>query len=423
MEPNPPKGLAILYVGARVPELSETFVYRELLNLRDRGHDVAVASIRKPRAFPRDASLTRLADEALILYSARTWFRLPLALAAYPRLLFRAIGDAASADHAGLPSRLKHVLHAAIGIAAGWRLRRRGIGHVHAHMANVPAMIGLYTARALDARFSFTGHAADLFVQRSALAFKLAQADFVSCISRWHRDFYRETTEIAAAKLPLIRCSVSLPATVADHRRREIVTVARLVAKKGVDLLLEAVAASKAVDWRLRILGDGPERGALETLAADLGIADRVSFEGAQPHSVCLDAISAAGLFVLPCRTTASGDKDGIPVVLMEAMAAARAVIAGKLPAIEELIENDISGVLVPGGDPSALAVAIDALIGDPSRRENLGRAAREKVATEFSDAINVERLEQAMQASAGSDIAAEPAERTATQGDLQNAR
>jgi glycosyltransferase involved in cell wall biosynthesis len=402
LETPPSKDVAILYVGARLPELSETFVYRELLNLRQRGHRVEVASTHRPRAFPDDVQLTSLSREAVVVYDVATWLALLLALPAHPRLFAGAVRDAVKADHRHLSDRLKHVLQAAMGIGTAWRLRRQGIGHVHAHMANAPAMVALYIARTLGARFSFTGHAADLFVQRSALAFKLRQADFVSCISRWHRDFYQEIADLPDDRLPVVRCSVAMPATVAGASRREIVTVARLVAKKGIDLLLRAFAASNAVDWHLRILGDGPERRVLEALSRELGLVDRVTFEGAQPHSVCLKAISDAGLFVLPCRTALTGDKDGIPVVLMEAMAAGRCVVAGRLPAIEELIDDGVSGVLVPGNDATALGLAIDALTGDIPRRERLGQAARSKVAAEFSDEINLERLEQAIHASAG---------------------
>ena len=143
---------------------------------------------------------------------------------------------------------------------------------------------------------------------------------------------------------------------------------------------------------RLRILGDGPERRTLEDLASELGLGDRVIFEGARPHAACLKAISEAGLFDAPCRTAATGDKDGIPVVLMEAMAASRCVIAGRLPAIEELVDDTISGILVPGNDADALARAIDTVTGDIGLRERLGTAARAKVAAEFSDEINIKQ-------------------------------
>jgi len=395
-----PKDGAILYVASRLPELSETFVYRELLNLRARGNRVPVASIRDPRHFADDPQLASLRTQANVVYSWATAGALPFALLRHPGLFLRAIGDAFRADHARPVDRLKHILQAGMGIGAAWRLRHLGIGHVHAHMANTPTMVGLYIARALGARFSFTGHAADLFVQRSALAFKLRQAGFVSCISRWHRDFYQEVAGIPVSRLPLIRCSVAMPAEVAPCDKHEIVTVGRLVNKKGIDLLLRAFAALGATDWRLRILGDGPQRERLEELAAELGVTERVSFEGARPHAVCLAAIAAAGLFVLPCRTTATGDKDGIPVVLMEAMAAGRAVIAGKLPAIEELIDDGVSGMLVPGDDVEALAAAIASLGGDAARRGALGSTARDKVAAEFSDAINIERLEKAIHGS-----------------------
>jgi glycosyltransferase involved in cell wall biosynthesis len=420
LETPPSKDVAILYVGARLPELSETFVYRELLNLRQRGRRVAIASARPPRTFPHDAQLASLREEALVVYGPATLLALPVALATHPRLLAHAIRDAMRADHQRLSGRLKHVLQAIMGISAAWRLRRNGIGHVHAHMANAPTMVALYIARALGARFSFTGHAADLFVQRSALAFKLRQAAFVSCISRWHRDFYQEVADLPDDRLPVVRCSVAMPSHIAGSDKKEIVTVARLVAKKGIDLLLRGFAASKAVDWHLRILGDGPERRVLEALSNELGLVGRVTFEGAQPHSACLQAISEAGLFVLPCRTAKTGDKDGIPVVLMEAMAAGRCVIAGRLPAIEELIDDNVSGVLVPGNDASALAVAIDALTNDIARRESLGSAARTKVAAEFSDDINIERLERAIHASAGSDAVSAANE---SAFDLANAR
>jgi colanic acid/amylovoran biosynthesis glycosyltransferase len=393
--PYPPKRAAVLYVASQLPKLSETFVYRELFGLREQGRTMLAASVRPPDRFPDDPVLAALADEAVIAYSPATWRQAPLAIARHPAIALGALADAARADHPSLRSRLKHVVQAIAGIALGHRLRGRGIGHVHGHMAHVPATIALYAARTLGARFSFTGHAADLFVDRAALRFKLEQADFVACISHWHQAFYREITPLPARRLPVVRCSVALPERI-EASNREVVTVARLVPKKGIDLLIRAFARARPAGWTLRILGDGPERPALERLAAELGV-DAIRFEGAQPHAVCLAAIRAAGLFVLPCRTAGNGDRDGIPVVLMEAMAAARGVIAGDLGAIRELIVDQLSGLLVPPDDADAIAAAMLELIADPARRERLGRAARERVREEFSDDTNLTRLGEAL--------------------------
>lgn len=401
MPPDPATGApAILYVAARLPALSETFVYRELLGLRTHGRRVLAASVRAADVFPDDARLAALRDETLIVYSPQTRQALPRALAWRPALAITALFDAARADHPSLASRGKHVIQAMMGIATAWRLRGEGIGHVHAHMAHVPATIALYIARALGARYSFTGHAADLFVDRAGLAFKLRAADFVAAISHWHRRFYREIAAIDPARAPVIRCSVAIPEGVAPAGT-EIVVVARLVAKKGIDLLLRGFAMAAPGGWRLRILGDGPEAPALRSLAAELGIADRVDFDGAQPHAACLAAIATAGMFVLPCRTAANGDRDGIPVVLMEAMAAGRAVIAGDLPAIRELVPGPDAGILVAPDDPAAIAGAITALAADPARRAAMGQAARAHVAAEFSDAVNLDRLSAALDAAA----------------------
>lgn len=384
-------GHSLLYLASRLPTLSETFVYRELIGLRSRGVSVVAVSVHAPAAFD-DAMLTQIANEALVVYSPATIVMLPIALARFPRLAVQAIGDAIRADHPTRTSRLKHVVQAMMGIATGWRLRHRGIGHVHAHMAHVPATVGLYLARTLGARFSFTGHAADLFVDRAALRFKIDHAAFVACISHWHRAFYRQVAAVADDRLPIVRCSVTLPDAVRDERP-EIVAVARLVPKKGIDLLISAFAAAQVADWTLRIIGDGPERAKLQALADRLGLADRITFDGAHSHHYCLGATSTAGLFVLPCRTAANGDMDGIPVVLMEAMAAGRAVIAGDLATIRELIEDDASGLLVAPNDHDALVKAIERLIGDAGLRRTFATRARARIEDEFSDRVNLDRL------------------------------
>lgn len=389
---HPATAESLLYIASRLPELSETFVYREVLGLRGRGYSVVAASVRMPRSFPGNPDINALSDGVFVVYSAATLAALPFALLRHPALALGALHDSVWADHPSLSSRLKHVFQAMMGLAAGVRLQRHQIGHVHAHMAHVPATVGLYLARALGARFSFTGHAADLFVDRAALVFKLKHAAFVSCISHWHRDFYQSVAAGTFERRPIVRCSVALPQDIHDERP-EIVTVARLVSKKGVDLLIDAFAAADLAGWSLRIIGDGPDRVALEARARRLGVAERVVFEGPQPHGRCLEAIADSGLFVLPCRTAANGDKDGIPVVLMEAMAAARAVIAGDLPAIRELIEDEISGLLVVPDDAAALASAIGRLAGDDHLRRTLGAKARSHIETEFSDAVNLDRL------------------------------
>jgi colanic acid/amylovoran biosynthesis glycosyltransferase len=387
---------AILYVASRLPALTETFVYREMLGLRSANRVVLGAGVRAAKqSFVDDPVMIHFAREVYVAYSIRTLLTLPMALASHPGVFAGAFSDTFRADHANLKERAKHLLQAVAGIGLGWRCRNKGVGHVHAHMAHVPATVALYAARTLGARFSFTGHAADLFVQRSGLRFKLEQADFVACISLWHREFYNEVLSLPPEKTPIVRCSVALPKE-GSEARKEIVVVGRLIRKKGIDLLIQAFAEANLPQWRLRIIGEGPERSALERLAFQSGLGDRISIEGAKPHSYCLDAISHAGMFALPCRTALDGDRDGIPVVLMEAMAAARPVVSGDLPSIRELISDGATGILVRPDRVDDLTSAIERIAGDEGLATALGAAAREHVASEFSDEVNLARLENA---------------------------
>jgi glycosyltransferase involved in cell wall biosynthesis len=178
-----------------------------------------------------------------------------------------------------------------------------------------------------------------------------------------------------------------------------IVSVGRLVPKKGFDLLIRAFARLDRPHVRLRIAGDGPERAALVALAEAEGVADRVDFLGALPHAEALAMIRSGAIFALPCRTSSTGDRDGIPVVLMEAMAAGKPVIAGRLETIAELVQDGTSGLLVPPDDVSALTQALRRLVDDPAAGKAMGLAGRRHVDAEFSDDINWDRLEAAIDA------------------------
>ena len=169
--------------------------------------------------------------------------------------------------------------------------------------------------------------------------------------------------------------------------------------KKGIDTLIRAVATLP--DVRLKVAGDGPQREELEHLAADAG--GRVTFLGKVDPSAVADLLRGHDAFALPCRPAAGGDRDGIPVALMEAMAGGLPVVAGDLPAVRELVENGVTGRLVPGGDAAAVAAVLREWSADVAGRKALAEAGRTRVAAEFGLGGNVTRLETALRRAAGS--------------------
>ena len=401
----------VLYVAAQLPKRSETFVYRELFGLRAEGWQVGALSLRAPERDLGDAALDQLAGEALVFYrgagslvagAVRELFRHPLrtlrTLASAARLALRS-GDIRGAH------RLK-VLPQALGVlAAAAELRRSGVGHVHAHMAHAPASVAMLLSRHLDVPFSFTGHAVDIFSRRTLLLTKLQRAAFCACISEWHRSFYQD--ELAAAgcerldgaRLPVVRCGVDLGEFAPTGRvagpKLRILTVGRLIEKKGFDLLLRALAGLPAdlPDLECLIMGGGDDADALAALCAELGLEDRVTFAGAVPNHAVRDQLRDADLFVLPCRVARSGDRDGIPVVLMEAMASGVPVIAGDIPSIRELVRDGASGLLVAPGAVDPLVDAVARLASDASLRAELAAGGRARVEEEFSLRRNVARI------------------------------
>jgi colanic acid/amylovoran biosynthesis glycosyltransferase len=398
----------ILYVAAQLPKLSETFVYREVLALRSKGVDVRVASVHGTTESFDHKELSQLQSEAVVVYQpgiVGIFIAVIVELLTHPLRTISTISrgklDAAFGSGVRLLSRPKVYFQCLAGISLARRIRNQGVRHIHAHFAHVPATIAMYTAKQLGIGFSFTGHANDLFQNRTLLSQKLKRAAFVSCISRWHSEWYAAIETAEESKRPVIRCGVDTNEFAPSEQTRGlIVCVARLVEKKGIDTLIEACSLLKerGCDFTCQIGGDGPMKDTLASMIESLGVGDRITLLGSMPNENVRSLVGSAAVFCLPCRDDSSGDRDGIPVALMESMASGVATVSGDLPAIRELIEDKVSGRLVQGGNAAELADILEQLLDDQSERVRLGQGGRQRVIDEFSLDVNAARLIKAFE-------------------------
>lgn len=396
----------VLYVGAAIPRRSETFVYREVLALRTLGDTVFIASVHHPERGLGDPRLEELAEEAIPVYGPGFPALLgdaAIALGTSPRawrVLARAVLDALQETGGSIKNRGKIVWHALAGLALARRVRHLNIHHIHSHMAHVPTSIAMYAAQTLCLSFSFTGHANDLFVRPALLKRKIERARFVSCISYWHREFYRALAPRHDEDLPVVRCGVDIeqfaPRSAGfTSTSPTVVSVGRLVPKKGFDDLIRTVGhlIARGIAVRCLLVGDGPQAAELRRLAEELHLQDVVSFLGAQSSARVIELLHHADLFVLPCKTDATGDRDGIPVVLIEAMACSVCSVAGDSPTLRELIQDGVNGRLVEPGEPALQADVLEHLIRSSDVRNKLAQAGRRTVEDEFSLARNAAAL------------------------------
>ncbi len=414
----PDQAARVLYMSGSLPVRSETFVYREILALRALGIDVRTASVHAPaRGLDGGGVLDQMADETIEIYSRGKTASIRDAFAELISHPIRGCGtmtrckiDAFFSAEVSLARKPKVIWQGIAAMALAHRVRRLGITHIHVHMAHVPTTIAMYTARQLKIPFSFTGHANDIFPQRTLLAEKLKRAQFVNCISYWHRSFYQTVHPRPDDEYPIVRCGVDTrlyePAPAPGEQRLEVLSVGRLVEKKGMDVLIRSIgeiAQAGGPKLRLRIAGDGPQMDQLRALVDTLPPLAEVELLGDTDNDRVMELMCEADVFALPCRVADSGDRDGIPVVLMEAMARGRCVISGDLETIRELIEHDRSGIMIQPGDQAELTQALIRLANDRELVDRLGHAARLRIEEEFDLTINAQRISDQLKQRAAS--------------------
>ncbi|HEX5759214.1 MAG TPA: glycosyltransferase, partial [Thermoanaerobaculia bacterium] len=300
--------------------------------------------------------------------------------------------------HAGSPNLLLRTLALLPkSVYLAERLAEIGVRHLHAHYATHPATAALVVSELSGIPWSMTVHAHDLFVRRQGLALKLRRARFVRAISRFNRSFLAARWPEATGKVAVVHVGVeperyaaaaraAASEEAAEDAPPRLVCVAALKPYKGHAVLLRAYARLRdaGVPFACELIGEGPLRAKIEASIAALGLGERVRLAGALPEDEVARRLAGAAAVVLPSVVARDGQMEGIPVALMEAMAAGRPVVASDLSGVSELVEHETNGLLVPPGDAAALAAAIRRLLADPAYGAELGRRGRETVEREF---------------------------------------
>ncbi len=397
----------VAFVLKGYPRLSETFIAQEIRALERCGLDIRLYSMR----LPTDPAVHPVHQEieAPVSY-------LPEYLHEQPLRVWRGWRGARRLP--GWQAARRAFLADLRRDFSRNRLRRFGqamvlaaelpaeVGWLHAHFLHTPASVVRYAARLSGLPWSASAHAKDVWTTAQwELRQKLEDCRWlVTCTALNAR--YLTTLAPNCGKVTLLYHGLDFarfPPPVGRKRAFDgsisedpvvLLSVGRAVEKKGYRGLLDALARLPAdLHWRFVHVGDGPQLADLRRQASRLGIAPRIDWRGPLPQQEVLEAYRAADLFVLACRVTADGDRDGLPNVLMEAQSQGLACVSTEVSAIPELIIDGETGVLVPPDDATALSRTLHRLIRFPDYRRRLGSAAMHRVRWLFRSEVNVERL------------------------------
>ncbi len=382
----------LAYLLERFPKFSQTFCYREIAELFRQGVRLAIFSLRAPdrgpevnwdpaivsgvHQLPEGDAFARLADEAS---------------ASLPQAARKTLHEWRGKDDS---LRLHQASY--IGVS----LQKFGVHHLHVHFAGMAARTAFWIKKFFGIEYSLTVHANDIFVPNkfeigltqifSAASAIVAVSDFAAnqlC------DRFSDTASLVHRIYNGIDCDNFQPAE--RSRRPLILSIGRLISKKGFDVLIDACASlqNNGHEFRCEIIGEGPLSTELQAQIDRHGLGKQVLIAGPKPQAEIAARLSRATLLVLPCRVTADGAMDNLPTVVMEAMASALPVVSTDVGGVAEMVRNGETGLLVRQNDPVATAEAIARLIGNVELARSFGREGRKRAEELFSIEKNVRAL------------------------------
>lgn len=395
--------MKICCIVSDFPKVTETFALANVQEFRAAGHAAQVFHIKPFRSHEIVHPEAReVVDDAMHF----GYFTLQTFGLAVRRALRRPMGVVRVVRHIvkAFWSQPRHLAVSMMlvpqALALAQKAKEDGVDFLYAEFAGYPATVAWIASRMTGIPFGFSAHAHDIFITQSLLSQKARDAVFVRTISDFNRRFLVEKAHVPMDKISVIRCGVvpaladaPAPEAPADGQPFQLLFVGALLPRKGVDVLLKALAwLPKDTDWRLRIIGGGSQEAALRDLAKTLP-EGRVTFDGAQPSDVVHEAMAQAHLVIVPSIEGAEGRSEGIPVVLMEAMAHGRPVIASRLSGIPELVQAGVTGYLVAPGEVQALSTAIGRVMEEYPSALGLARAGQARVLADYNIGKNANAL------------------------------
>ncbi len=396
--------LSLTYIIGTYPLLTTTFIDREIKMLRQWGVELQIVAIRRPAANTPLSADQRALQQGVHYLLPVAWLSLILSHLYFallrPRRFVQTLVYLLTRPHPSRRARLKTVLHFGEGVYAAYVLRSRRCDHLHAHFVDRAATVALVASRLLDLPYSVTAHANDIYVNPVLLVEKLAAAKFVATCSAYNQAYLsRLADDHFQGKVKCIYHGLEVkqyqPEAPASAGRPLVLAVGQLKEKKGFPFLLAACRRLKdrGYDFDCQIVGEGPLRQALEAQIRRLALEETVTLCGALSHSQVIEKYRQATVFVLPAVLGENGDRDGIPNVILEAMAMQLPIVSTRHSGIPEAVEDNVSGALVSPGDEAALAEALAHLLDSPERRRQWGRQGRQTVIEKFSAEQNAQSL------------------------------
>jgi len=390
------------------PRISESFISTEILLLESLGIPIDIYSLRQPREDFSHEHIKQIKAPTTYLpeYVLPHWQTLLKSNTA----LWKLLGTHYTRCLAGAVQRawerkkgatLRHFLQA--GHLAATSLMDNSVTHLHAHFCHTPASVAFFASELTGLPFSFTAHAKDIYISEpEQLVRKIKKARFVVTCTGYNARYLRNLAKSAGCRTPLHVIYHGIDLSFFNFGRTpppgppyRILSIGRLVAKKGYDTLLKSLKLLDlaGLDFRFNHIGSGEMKPQVTQMVRDLGLKERVSLLGTLPHKEVISHYRQAHCFALASKVAPNGDRDGIPNVLIEAMATGVPVVATKVSAIPELVEDGATGVLVQPDDPDGMAEAItDILLRQEKYQDHVARA-RTRVEKDFNNQNCIQRL------------------------------
>ena len=390
----------VLYVVSRFPSLTTTFTAYEMSTIQQAGVDVHVATVWPPEKDNEPQTVERQFIDKICdlrLSNPAIWLRSIQQILLNPQifiiifLLF--VGHLTS-----IYALLKLLVSLPKGLYLGYWVKKHGFQHIHAHFLSSPATVALIASRISRVPYTVTIHAFDIFAtapseRNASIPLKCEKAAACIVISNFNLDYMRKTWPKIGGRFELIYNGIDIDLFandtnhVADPNEFHILSNGRLVYKKGHRFLIEAVAKlrNQNRNVKLQIIGGGPLESELHEIASRLDIKEHVTFTGKMLQEEIIQQYRASDMFVLACAISPDGDMDGLPVVLVEALAMEIPTVSTQVSGVPEIVQDTVTGLCVPPHDSQALADAMAYLMDHPDEASKMAKAGREIVTMQFN--------------------------------------